>query len=81
MMNLRPNYYEMKDWIILDTKVIHMYNDEETPVTALQVKIGMLDVEEININNTYTKRSFSIIRWITKNEFDRLMHGQGIIIW
>ena len=81
MMSLRPNYYDVDNWIILDTKQVNMYDTNETPFMVLKVKIGVLDAEEININNTYNKRSFDIIRWISKNEFDRLIHGAGTIIW
>ena len=81
MKNLRPNFYDIDNWIILDTMMIKMYDEKETPIMALKVKIGVLDAEEININNTYSKRSFDIIRWITKKEFDRLKNGAGVIVW
>jgi len=81
MKNLRPNFYDIDNWIILDTMMVKMYDEKETPIMALKVKIGVLDAEEININNTYSKRSFDIIRWITKKEFDRLRNGAGVIVW
>lgn len=81
MKNLRPNFYDIDNWIILDTMMVKMYDEKETPIMALKVKIGVLDAEEININNTYSKRSFDIIRWITKKEFDRLKNGAGVIVW
>ena len=81
MMYQRPNYYDIENWIILDTRIIHMYNDDETPIPIFKVKIGTLDIEEVDINSHYNQKNFDIIRWITKVEFDRLIHGAGIIIW
>ena len=81
MINLRSNYFDMDNWVIMDMKNIHMYDDDETPLTIFKVKVGVVDAEEIHLNNTYTKRSFDIIRWISKGEFDRLRNGAGVIIW
>lgn len=81
MKYMYPNYYDINNWIILDTDIIHMYNDQETPINILKVKVGILDVEEVGLNNNYHKRSFDIIRWITKQEFDRLRAGAGVVIW
>lgn len=81
MKYMYPNYYDIDNWIILDNSVIHMYNDQETPINILKVKIGILDIEEIGLNNKYNKRSLDIIRWITKQEFDRLRAGSGVIVW
>lgn len=81
MKNLRSNFYDIDNWIILDSVVVNMYDDNETPITAMKIKIGVLDVEEININNTYSKHSFDIIRWISKKEFDRLKENAGVVIW
>lgn len=81
MMNLRPNYYDIDNWVILDSKQINMYDENETPFIAFKVKIGVLDAEEIKINNSYSKRTFDIIRWISKGEFDRLRNNAGVIIW
>lgn len=81
MTNLHPNFYDIDNWIILDTMVVNMYDENETPLIAMKVKIGVLDAEEININNTYSKRTFDIIRWISKNEFDRLRNRAGVIVW
>lgn len=81
MTNLRPNFYDIDNWIILDTMVVNMYDEHETPFIAMKVKVGVLDAEKININNTYNKSSFPIIRWITKKEFDRLRNGAGTIVW
>ena len=81
MTNLRPKYYNMEDWMILDMRQAHMYDENETPFTIMKVKIGTLCVEELRINNTYSEHNFDIIRWITKNEFDRLQQGANTIIW
>lgn len=81
MKYMYPNYYDIDNWIILDNSVIHMYNDQETPINILKVKIGILDIEEVGLNNKYNKRSLDIIRWITKQEFDRLRAGSGVIVW
>ena len=81
MKYMYPNYYDIDNWITLDTNVIHMYNDQETPMNILKVKIGILDIEEVGLNNKYIKRSFDIIRWITKQEFDRLRAGSGVVVW
>lgn len=81
MKNLHPNFYDIDNWVILDTMVVNMYDENETPFIAMKVKIGVLDAEEISINNTYSKRTFDIVRWISKKEFDRLRSGAGVIVW
>lgn len=81
MMYQRPNYFDINDWIIMDTRVLHMFDENETPFYVMKIKIGTLDVEEIDINNHYKKKSFDIIRWINKAEFDRLRANAGVIVW
>ena len=81
MTNLRPNFYDVRNWVVLDTKTVNMYDDNETPFVAVKLKVGVLDIEEININNTYSKCSVDIIRWISKKEFDRLIINSGIVVW
>ncbi len=81
MKNLRPNYYDMDNWIILDTVTFKDFGDYETPFIAYKVKVGVLDVEEIAINNTYSKRSFDIIRWVSQGEYNRLRRNAGVIVW
>ena len=81
MKMMRPNYYDMNDWTILDRMVVNMYDEDETPINIFKVKIGVLDAETININNTYSKRTFDIVRWLSEGEYERLKRNAGVIIW
>ena len=58
-----------------------MYNTDETPFTALKVKIGTTIEEKIEINSQYSQKVFDIIRWISEKEYLQLAENSGIIIW
>lgn len=81
MKSLRPVYRNVKDWAILDERTIHDFSDSENSIEAVEVLIGTLHYEYIGINQYYEERRTPIIRWITRNEYNRLCTNEGIVIW
>ena len=81
MKTRRNTFLEIQNWIILDKHTFHMYNTDETPFTALKVKIGTTIEEKIEINSQYSQKVFDIIRWISEKEYLQLAENSGIIIW
>jgi len=81
MKNHYNTFFNISDWVILDRKNLNMYNDDETPFTALKVKIGIYTEENISMHNKYTKKDFDIIRWIAEQEYFHLRKNEGTIIW
>ena len=74
------DYLKVEDWEILDTKVCHAYNDDETPFEILNVRIGTLVVHKNTINGP-TFEHFPITRWIPRSEYDTLLRNSGVVIF
>ena len=81
MKNYRPVYRDIKDWAILDERIIHDFSDNERPIHIVEVLIGTLHYEYIGINQHYEERRTPIIRWITRKEYDYLAENEGTVIW
>lgn len=81
MKTRRNTFLDVQDWVILDKKVFHMYNEDETPFSVLKVKIGNVIEDNIDFNSHYTKKVFDIIRWISEKEYTKLIENSGVIIW
>lgn len=67
------NYFAVEDWEVLDTKVCHFYNDDETAFGAVCVKIGVL--------TSHNTVKTDIIRWISNGEYQRLKKNSGVVIF
>ena len=70
MKNLRPVYRDIKDWAILDERIIHDFSESETSIEVVEVLIGTLHYEHIDFNQHYEERRTPIIRWITRKEYE-----------
>ena len=70
----RTVYKDIKDWEILETKIIHDFTEDEIPFSVVKVKIG-------NFYNEKEDSPYPIIRWISTNEYYNLCKNAGIIIW
>ena len=81
MKKLRPVYRDIKDWAVLDTKIINDFTEDENPISVVELLIGTLHYEYLDFNQHYTERRTPIIRWITWNEYNRLRQNDGTIIW
>ena len=81
MKNLRPVYRDIKDWAILDERIIHDFSDSETSIEVVEVLIGTLHYEHIDFNQHYEERRTPIIRWITRKEYEHLVANEGTVIW
>ena len=81
MKNLRPVYRDIKDWAILDERIIHDFSESETSIEVVEVLIGTLHYEHIDFNQHYEERRTPIIRWITRKEYEHLVANEGTVIW
>lgn len=81
MKSLRPVYRDIKDWAVLDERIIHDFSDSENSIEVVEVLIGTLHYEYISINQHYEERRTPIIRWITRKEYDYLRANEGTVIW
>jgi hypothetical protein len=81
MKNLRPVYRDIKDWAILDERIIHDFSESETSIEVVEVLIGTLHYEYIDFNQHYEERRTPIIRWITRKEYEHLVANEGTVIW
>ncbi len=81
-MMMRSKYKDIHDWTVMEERVIHAYNEDETPIPVVKLDIGVLTVGEIDDQrNFYHTREFPIIRWISKSEYDYLKKYEGTPIW
>ena len=74
-------FFDIGDWVVLDRKVLNMYNDDETPFNVIKVKIGVYTEESVGLNSQHIQKDFDIIRWITEKEYTRLRANEGTVIW
>jgi hypothetical protein len=81
MKNLHPVYRDIKDWAILDERIIHDFSESETSIEVVEVLIGTLHYEHIDFNQHYEERRTPIIRWITRKEYEHLIANEGTVIW
>ena len=81
MKNYRPIYRDIKDWAILDERIIHDFSEMEKPIEIVELLIGTLHYEQLDFNQHYEERRTPIIRWITRSEFEYLRANEGTVIW
>ena len=71
------DYYDVDKWYITDEKELHMYDDNETPITAYRVVIGTITY----FSATAVLETFPIVRWISRGEYETLRRNSGVIIF
>ena len=71
------DYYDVDKWYITDEKELHMYDDNETPITAYRVIIGTITY----FSATAVLKTSPIIRWISRGEYETLRRNSGVIIF
>ena len=81
MKNYRPIYRDIKDWAILDERIIHDFSEIEKPIEIVELLIGTLHYEYLDFNQHYEERRTPIIRWLTRAEYDYLRANEGTVIW
>lgn len=81
MKKLRPVYRDIKDWVVLDTKIINDFTEDENSISVVKLLIGTLHYEYLDFNQHYTERRTPIIRWLTRKEYDYLAANEGTVIW
>ena len=81
MKNYRPIYRDIKDWAILDERIIHDFSEIEKPIQIVELLIGTLHYEHLDFNQHYEERRTPIIRWLTRAEYDYLRANEGTVIW
>lgn len=81
MVKMFYNYKNISDWEIMEVRTVHAFNEDETPIEAIKVLIGEMDMSELHLGWRYKNTTYPIIRWITRGEYERLKEGEGIIVW
>ena len=71
------DYYDVDKWYITDEKELHMYDDNETPITAYRVVIGTITY----FSATTVLETSPIVRWISRGEYETLQRNSGVIIF
>lgn len=67
--------WKVEEWVITDEKECHHYNEEETPFTAVNVRIG-----DLIIVNGFDVDRTPITRWMTKKHYDYLVSHTGYVV-
>lgn len=81
MTKMSPIYRDIDDWVILETKIINDYSENENPIEAVSLLIGTLHYEELDFNHHYIESRTPIIRWMTTSQYKTLLKNSGVIIW
>lgn len=81
MIKMFPRYDDVENWQVLETRTIHAYNTDETPIDVVKVQIGSLERCDVGLGWHFSTLTYPIIRWITKAEYDRLVKQEDTIIW
>lgn len=77
-----PIYKDIRDWLPLESRIIHAYDEDETPIVVIKFQIGeLVNYDITNFCNKCSTVISPIIRWVTKNEYTRLKENEGVIIW
>lgn len=81
MKDIRINdYYKVEDFVVLDEKVFHHYNEDETTFFAVKLQIGDVLTYKMGSHGVEVEKS-PIIRWVSRNEYNRLIKNSGVIIF
>ena len=81
MNNMRAIYRDIKDWAVLDKKIIHDYTPSENPIEIVLVLIGTLHYTDFDFFNQIEQKRTPITRWITLKKYNYLKDHEGEIIW
>lgn len=74
------DYFAVEDWKVIDTRVFHFYNDDETMFGAICVNIGTLTTYKHGLTGTEIEKT-DIVRWISNGEYQRLKKNSGVIVF
>ena len=74
------DFWKVEDWRILESKVCHFFNENETVFEAVNVQIGILTMYKTTINGSVIEKH-PITRWITSREYRRLKENSGVIVF
>ena len=81
MKQLRPVYRDIKDWEIINTQTVYDFSTPPRAIHAIEVLIGTLYMEEVDLHQHYNETTTPITRWITEEEYQYLKQNEGTIIW
>lgn len=74
------DFWKVEDWKVLETKICHFFNENETVFEAVNVQIGVLMVYKTTITGSVIEK-FPITRWITSKEYRSLKKNSGVIVF
>lgn len=78
MSQFYSNFFkDIRDWKILDERIIHDFDEAETPIKVIKIEIGTLcDIKEGKM-----KPIGPIIRWLPRSKYIYLLENEGTVIW
>lgn len=74
------DYWKVENWEVLETKEFHFFNDDETPFSAVCVKIGTLTTYRMDATG-YKSETTPISRWISLGEYNKIVKNSGVVIF
>ena len=81
MKSMRPIYRPISQWKILEIHTVNDFTNDSPLFEAVEVEIGTLYTDSININNSVVSTTTPIIRWISCDQLKRLNQYEGMVIW
>ena len=74
------DYLGVEDWEIMEVKTCHLFNQDETPFEALQVRIGTMTYHHTTVEGNVIDK-YPIIRWITRKQYETLKQNSGVVVF
>lgn len=74
------DFWAVEDWKAIEYKECRFYGDNEEAFWAANVQIGELTSYKTDINGAKLEK-MPITRWITVNEWNRLLKNAGVVIF
>lgn len=77
---MRSEFFPIEKWEVLMTKTCHYYDEENTPFTAICVRVGTLYLLKTTINGVEIINT-PIIHWFTETNYNNFNNCSGAVIF
>jgi len=74
------DFWNVEDWQVIEYRECHFFNENESAFWVVNVQIGELIIYKTDINGSKIENT-PITRWITVNEWNRLLKSAGVVIF
>ena len=74
------DFWKVEDWQAIEYKECHFFSKDESAFWAVNVQIGELTIYKTDINGSKLEK-MPITRWITVDEWNRLLKNAGVVIF